>query len=75
MFENSQHLYLQTHISFKGILQCQSHFSEIVVKLAESSFQALPKTRLKPQFAHFCAFLNICEQNECQIRFSQPIVH
>ena len=39
-----------------------------------SGFRALPKTHLKPHFAHFCAFLNIFEQNEWQIRFPQPIL-
>ena len=29
-----------------------------------SGFRALPKTHLKPHFAHFCAFLNIFKQNE-----------
>ena len=33
-----------------------------------SGFRALRKTRLKPHFAHFRAFLNIFEQNEWQIR-------
>ena len=39
-----------------------------------SGFRALPKTHLKPHFAHFRAFLNIFEQNEWQIRFPQPIL-
>ena len=39
-----------------------------------SGFRALPKTHLKPHFAHFRAFLNIFEQNEWQIRFPQPVL-
>ena len=39
-----------------------------------SGFRALPKTHLKPHFAHFRTFLNIFEQNEWQIRFPQPIL-
>ena len=40
-----------------------------------SGFRALLKTCLKPHFAHFCTFLNIFEQHEWQICFSQPILH
>ena len=39
-----------------------------------SGFRARLKTHLKPHFAHFRTFLNIFEQNEWQIRFSQPIL-
>ena len=39
-----------------------------------SGFRVLPKTHLKPHFAHFRVFRNIFEQNERQIRFSQPIL-
>ena len=39
-----------------------------------NDFRALPKTHLKPHFAHFRAFLNIFEQNEWQIRFPQLIL-
>ena len=36
-----------------------------------NDFRTLPKTGLKPHFAYFRPFLNIFEQNEWQIRFSQ----